>query len=88
MNFLLYHDFPNDLSYLLAQLGYGVTVLRNVLPVDAPDFDAPDDDAPDDDAPDVDAPDERVLLLAHERSWPTNAPGPRTLPGVYNLQSH
>jgi hypothetical protein len=65
LNFLLDHDFPNDLSYLLAQLGYGVTVLRNVLPFDAPDVDAPD----------FDAPDERVLLLAHERSWPTNAAG-------------
>ena len=37
MKFLLDHDVPDDLSYLLQQLGHHVTLLRNVLPGDSPD---------------------------------------------------
>ena len=33
MNFLLDHDVPDDLSYLLEQLGHDVTLLRKALPV-------------------------------------------------------
>jgi hypothetical protein len=36
VKFLLDHDVPGDLSYLLSQLGRAVAVLRGVLPVDAP----------------------------------------------------
>ncbi|HBY63722.1 MAG TPA: hypothetical protein DEH78_28185 [Solibacterales bacterium] len=31
------HDVPNDLSFLLIQLGHEVTLLRQALPVDSPD---------------------------------------------------
>jgi hypothetical protein len=31
------HDLPEDLSYLLEQLGHDVTVLCKVLPTDASD---------------------------------------------------
>ena len=37
MKFLLDHDVPDDLSYLLEQLGHDVTLLRRILPVDSPD---------------------------------------------------
>lgn len=37
MKVLLDHDVPEDLSYLLKQLGHQVTLLRNVLPADAHD---------------------------------------------------
>jgi hypothetical protein len=37
MNFLLNHDVPDDLSFLLVQLGHEVTFLRHALPVDSPD---------------------------------------------------
>jgi predicted nuclease of predicted toxin-antitoxin system len=37
LKFLLDHDVPEDLSYLLEQLGHDVTVLREVLPTDASD---------------------------------------------------
>lgn len=37
MKFLLDHDVPDDLSYLLDQLGHDVTLLRRVLPGDSPD---------------------------------------------------
>ncbi len=37
MRFLLDHDVPDDLSYLLEQLGHTVTLLRKVLPGDSPD---------------------------------------------------
>jgi len=37
VRFLLDHDVPEDLSYLLEQLGHTVTLLRRVLPQDAPD---------------------------------------------------
>jgi len=37
VNFLLDHDVPEDLSYLLAQLGHEVTLLRKVLPTDVSD---------------------------------------------------
>jgi hypothetical protein len=37
MNFLLDHDVPDDLSFLLVQLGHEVTFLRHALPVDSPD---------------------------------------------------
>lgn len=32
MKFLLDHDVPDDLSYLLEQLGHDVTLLREALP--------------------------------------------------------
>ncbi len=35
--FLLDHDVPEDLTYLLEQLGHQVTVLRKALPHDSPD---------------------------------------------------
>ena len=34
---MLDHDVPDDLSYLLEQLGHDVTLLRKVLPGDASD---------------------------------------------------
>jgi predicted nuclease of predicted toxin-antitoxin system len=37
MNFLLDHDVPDDLSFLLIQLGHEVTFLRDALPVDSSD---------------------------------------------------
>ena len=37
MKFLLDHDVPDDLSYLLEQLGHEVTLLRKALPGDSPD---------------------------------------------------
>ena len=37
MKFLLDHDVPDDLSYLLEQLGHRVTLLRKALPHDASD---------------------------------------------------
>ena len=37
MKFLLDHDVPDDLSYLLRQLDHDVTLLRNVLPRDSSD---------------------------------------------------
>ena len=37
MRFLLDHDVPDDLSYLIGQLGHDVTLLRNVLPRDSSD---------------------------------------------------
>lgn len=37
MKFLLDHDVPDDLSHLLAHLGYEVTLLRQALPGDSPD---------------------------------------------------
>ena len=37
MKFLLDHDVPEDLSYILEQLGHDVTFLRHVLPPDASD---------------------------------------------------
>lgn len=37
MKFLLDHDVPDDLRYLLEQLGHGVTVLRSALPRETPD---------------------------------------------------
>ena len=37
MRFLLDHDVPEDLSYLLEQLGHHVTLLRKALPEDAED---------------------------------------------------
>ena len=37
MKFLLDHDVPDDLSYLLEQLGHDVTLLRKALPKDASD---------------------------------------------------
>jgi predicted nuclease of predicted toxin-antitoxin system len=37
VKFLLDHDVPEDLSYLLEQLGHQVTVLRKALPHDSPD---------------------------------------------------
>jgi predicted nuclease of predicted toxin-antitoxin system len=35
--FLLDHDVPEDLSYLLAELGHEVVLLRKILPEDAAD---------------------------------------------------
>ena len=35
MKFLLDHDVPDDLSYLLEQLGHDVTFLRKALPHDS-----------------------------------------------------
>ena len=37
MNFLLDHDVPDELSYLLEHLGHRVNRLRDVLPREAPD---------------------------------------------------
>ena len=37
MKFLLDHDFPDDLSYLLEQLGHDVMLLRKALPGDSSD---------------------------------------------------
>ena len=37
MKFLLDHDVPDDLSYLLKALGHEVSLLRQVLPHDATD---------------------------------------------------
>ncbi len=37
MKFLLDHDVPDDLSYLLETLGHQVVLLRKVLPTDASD---------------------------------------------------
>jgi predicted nuclease of predicted toxin-antitoxin system len=37
VKFLLDHDVPDDLTYLLEQLGHGVTLLREILPKDASD---------------------------------------------------
>ncbi len=37
MKFLLDHDVPDDLSYLIEQLGHDVTLLRNALPWNSPD---------------------------------------------------
>ena len=37
MKFLLDHDVPDDLSYLLEQLGHHVTLLRQALPGDSTD---------------------------------------------------
>lgn len=37
MRFLLDHDVPDDLSYLLEQLGHDVTLLRKALPGDSSD---------------------------------------------------
>ena len=37
MRFLLDHDVPEDLSYLLEQLGHDVTLLRKALPEDVSD---------------------------------------------------
>lgn len=37
MKFLLDHDVPDDLSYLLKQLGHEVLLLRNELPDDSSD---------------------------------------------------
>jgi predicted nuclease of predicted toxin-antitoxin system len=37
VKFLLDQDVPDDLSYLLEQLGHEVTLLRKALPGDSPD---------------------------------------------------
>ena len=37
MKFLFDHDVPDDLSYLLQQLGHEVSLLRQLLPKDASD---------------------------------------------------
>ena len=37
MKFLLDHDVPEDLSYLLKQLGHDVVLLREALPEDPAD---------------------------------------------------
>ena len=37
MRFLLDHDVPEDLSYLLGELGHEVILLRNALPGDSSD---------------------------------------------------
>jgi len=37
VKFLLDHDVPDDLSYLLKQLGHSVTLLRDALPGDSTD---------------------------------------------------
>ena len=37
MKFLLDHDVPDDLSYLLEQLGHEVALLRKILPHDSSD---------------------------------------------------
>lgn len=37
MKFLLDHDVPDALSYLLRELGHDVSLLRDVVPTDTPD---------------------------------------------------
>jgi predicted nuclease of predicted toxin-antitoxin system len=37
VKFLLDQDVPDDLSYLLRELGHDVSLLREVMPADAPD---------------------------------------------------
>ena len=37
MKFLFDHDVPDNLSYLMEQLGHEVTLLRNALPSDSSD---------------------------------------------------
>jgi predicted nuclease of predicted toxin-antitoxin system len=37
VKFLLDHDVPDDLSYLLEQLGHDVTLLRKAIPGDSSD---------------------------------------------------
>jgi predicted nuclease of predicted toxin-antitoxin system len=37
VKFLFDHDVPDDLSYLLEQLGHEITLLRQALPQDASD---------------------------------------------------
>jgi predicted nuclease of predicted toxin-antitoxin system len=37
VKFLLDHDVPDDLSYLLKELGHDVSLLRDLLPSDATD---------------------------------------------------
>jgi len=37
VKFLLDHDVPEDLSYLLRQLGHKITLLRKALPPNASD---------------------------------------------------
>lgn len=37
MRFLLDHDVPDDLSYLLRQIGHVVTLLREAMPGDSAD---------------------------------------------------
>ena len=37
MKFLLDHDLPDDISYVLRQLGHDVTLLREVLPGESSD---------------------------------------------------
>lgn len=37
MKFLLDHDVPDDLSYLLEQLGHEVVLLRKALPEESSD---------------------------------------------------
>jgi len=37
LKFLLDHDVPDDLTYLLEQLGHDVTLLRKALPHDSSD---------------------------------------------------
>ena len=37
MKFLLDHDVPDDLSYLLEQFGHEVVLLRKALPVESSD---------------------------------------------------
>jgi hypothetical protein len=37
VKFLLDHDVPDDLSYLLEQLGHEVVLLRKALPGDSSD---------------------------------------------------
>ena len=37
MKFLLDHDVPDELSFLLIQLEHDVTLLRQALPADSPD---------------------------------------------------
>jgi predicted nuclease of predicted toxin-antitoxin system len=37
VKFLLDHDVPDDVSYLLAELGHDVTLLRKTLPRDSSD---------------------------------------------------
>jgi predicted nuclease of predicted toxin-antitoxin system len=37
MKFLLDHDVPDELSFLLTHLGHDVTLLRQAIPVDSPD---------------------------------------------------
>ena len=38
MKFLLDHDVPDDLSYLIEQLGHEVTLVRNAIPGDSSDL--------------------------------------------------